>query len=113
MITHEEAGNGQERRSVSVGQQTFQMLVCIPAGKLVPDPVDEIDQDFGGLVQVFHTVPISHWCASTVFGINLQKPDQQRMKVKLFLGDTTKAAALGPTCISPKALWALSQPPNS
>lgn len=78
MITHEEAGNGQERRFVSVLQQTFQMLVWIPAGKFVPDPVDEIEKDFGGLDQVFHTVPISNWCVSTSIGshINLQKPDQ-------------------------------------
>lgn len=77
MITHEGAGNGRERRSVSVGQQTLQMLVCIPPGKFVPDRVDERDQDVGGLDQVLQTVPISNWCDSTVFGINLQKPDQQ------------------------------------
>lgn len=59
--------------------KTFQMLVWIPVGKFVTDPVDEIEQDFGGLDQVFHTVPISNWCVSTSIGshINLQKPDQQ------------------------------------
>lgn len=35
------------------------------------------------------------------------------MKVKVFLGDTNEAAAFDPTCISPKAVRDLSQPPCS
>lgn len=59
--------------------KAFQVLVCIPIIKFILDPFDKLNQDFGGLDQVFQTVPLSNWYVTASIWrwshINLQKPD--------------------------------------
>lgn len=81
--------------------KTFQVLVCIPTRKFALDLLDKIDEDTGGMDQVFHTVPLANLCVPTSgwSNINLQKADQ-RLRVKTLLNQQ----CFDSTCMSPQAL---------